>query len=824
MFKKIISFVLAMFVFVSALSISAFAAGEGASDLVCPWCGSRVQVSRSSISWCQDEVVYMCSKYGAGCDYKRVCETLKGTDLSLRNDGSNWLPYQGSHSNTATVPKNYYTTNNNSSTTNYNTVNSGTTNHYSTINTTNRTLNYTTYNQTTNNYVRNTYNYTNYTYNYDYNYYTVNVDNSTHYVIDNVNYITVLYPTGETVKDESGNDVPEYDYTDIYYELPDGRNSYNLSANDIWGTYFIYNVTGCEKVAEDDGTTLGLWHLDGDFKDSSYHAGKITPFFGSSVFENSESLNNSSFGKCLLFSDLSEYLTMASFPRSAFLGNTLEYKIYLPDADDVVFGFSDSSVSSGFVGFSGVDSSDRNFNGNVRTFFRVGAGVHSIAFQFSNNINVGSVFTATNSLLDVYLDGALINTSIVGNNDRYSNVNMSNKYVFSYFPAGLTVKYSNYFFIALAKDVQYLDEVRLSKGHLYGNLYTPSLQPFDTNSVLVRPSNPSDKDIAIMSNIPVGNYRIGGVRPTYPAKGDVYIYLENDVVESVQQYQGDGWAAVDAEIYTDGTWKTLKKFNLATVKSEEVEIKPTPSPSPSPDTPTPTPGGSTGCTHQYTITKEKEPTCTESGYKIYKCDLCGDTYTDSIKALGHDWHIVSENALSNDETSDSSPVSESTPAPESSVAPDASPPPAESGSETVEPTPTPAPTYTLYRCSRCNMEYKDFDGSGPPQNKDDEEEGGLWGWVKKLFGSIWNGLLSILEIIVGGTIDLVCKLIDDLVVGVNHVITGLFDSLGKIVDFGGAFKDFLGAFFGYLPDEIIILLAFSISLGIILMFIKFFRG
>lgn len=250
---------------------------------------------------------------------------------------------------------------------------------------------------------------------------------------------------------------------------------------------------------------------------------------------------------------------------------------------------------------------------------------------------------------------------------------------------------------------------------------------------------------------------------------------------------------------------------------------PTPSPSPSPDIPTPipTPGG---CTHQYTITKEKEPTCTESGYKIYKCDLCGDTYTDSIKALGHDWHIVSENALSNDETPDSSPVSESTPAPESSAAPDASPPPAESGSETTDPTPTSAPTYTLYRCFRCNMEYKDFDGSGPPQNKDDEEEGGLWGWVKKLFGSIWNGLLSILETIVGGTIDLVCKLIDELVAGVNHVITGLFDSLGQIADFGGGFKDFLGSFFSFVPPEIVTLLAFSISLGIILMFIKFFRG
>lgn len=803
MFKKVVSLALTVVIFVSALSIPAFADATTPTGS-CPLCGSPVQYTNFENLVAGWSIV---SCTNPNCAYYQKHMSIANDILYHRDQGvTGGFP---SRSNTATVPKNYYTTNNNSSTTNYNTVNSGNTNHYSTINTTNKTLNYTTYNQTTNNYVRNTYNYTNYTYNYDYNYYTVNVDNSTHYVIDNVNYITVLYPTGETVKDENGNDVPEYDYTDVYYELPDGRNSYDLTASEVWGTYFIYNVTGCDKVAEDDGTTLGLWHLDGDLKDSSYHAGKILPHFGSSVFENAESLNNSSFGRCLLFNH-SDYLTMLSFPTSDVLGNTLEYKLYLSDSDNVFFGFSSSASTSDFVGWSAVDSSDRNFNGNVITAFRVSAGVHNVAFQFSNDIVNGSIFTSSNSLLSVYLDGALINSSIIGFNDIYSNVNMSKKPVLSYFPGGLTVKFSNYFCVGLYDDVQYMDEVRLSQGHLYNSNYTPSLQPFDTNSVLVRPSNPSDKDIAIMSNIPVSNYRIGGVRPTYPATGDVYIYLENDVVESVQQYQGDGWAAVDAEIYTDGTWKTLKKFNLAAVKSEEVETKPTPTPDPGTPTPTPTPGGS-GCTHQYTITKEKEPTCTESGYKIYKCDLCGDTYTDTLKALGHDWHIV-ESASSNPET------------PNSSATPDASPPPAESGSETADPTASPAPAYTLYRCSRCNMEYKDFDGSGPPQNKDEEDEGGILGWLKKLLGSIWSGLLSILESIVGGTIDLVTSLIDDLVAGVTHVIDGLFDALGKIADFGGAFKDFLGAFFGYLPDEIITLLAFSISLGIVLMIIKFFRG
>ncbi|MDD6021937.1 MAG: leucine-rich repeat protein [Oscillospiraceae bacterium] len=41
-------------------------------------------------------------------------------------------------------------------------------------------------------------------------------------------------------------------------------------------------------------------------------------------------------------------------------------------------------------------------------------------------------------------------------------------------------------------------------------------------------------------------------------------------------------------------------------------------------------------THSYTSTVTKEPTCTEAGIKTYICS-CGDTYTESIPALGHNY-------------------------------------------------------------------------------------------------------------------------------------------------------------------------------------------
>ena len=70
-------------------------------------------------------------------------------------------------------------------------------------------------------------------------------------------------------------------------------------------------------------------------------------------------------------------------------------------------------------------------------------------------------------------------------------------------------------------------------------------------------------------------------------------------------------------------------------------------------------------THSHTGTVTKEPTCTEKGTKTFTCD-CGDTYTEELDALGHDYELV----------------------------------------ETVEPT-TEHEGYTLYRCSRCGEEKKE---------------------------------------------------------------------------------------------------------------------
>ncbi|MBR0415238.1 MAG: hypothetical protein IJI67_09235 [Clostridia bacterium] len=45
--------------------------------------------------------------------------------------------------------------------------------------------------------------------------------------------------------------------------------------------------------------------------------------------------------------------------------------------------------------------------------------------------------------------------------------------------------------------------------------------------------------------------------------------------------------------------------------------------------------------HSYQLIASHEPTCTEGGYKEYRCSVCGDTYKqDTLPALGHDDHFV----------------------------------------------------------------------------------------------------------------------------------------------------------------------------------------
>ena len=132
------------------------------------------------------------------------------------------------------------------------------------------------YDNTTNNYnynqfTKNDYTQNNLYYNQDNSRYYISIDNSTdeYYLVDvqySPTFVTVNY-TYNTTNVKYDREVG--DVTNVYYyELKDGRNSSTLTAAEVAGMDFGYDVANYELVT-DDPNTLSLQHFDGDYSDSS---------------------------------------------------------------------------------------------------------------------------------------------------------------------------------------------------------------------------------------------------------------------------------------------------------------------------------------------------------------------------------------------------------------------------------------------------------------------------------------------------------------------------------------------------------------------------
>ena len=169
---------------------------------------------------------------------------------------------------------------------------------------------------------------------------------------------------------------------------------------------------------------------------------------------------------------------------------------------------------------------------------------------------------------------------------------------------------------------------------------------------------------------------------------------------------------------------------------------------------------STPCPHDWQAGSSTAPTCTAPGKTSYTCSKCGETKTETVPALGHDWEVVRTVPTEYDEN----------------------------GTQTQA-------GYTLYECTRCGEQYKDTDSTGPPG--DDVDDGGLLAWL--------NGLI---------------KHLSDNLSGVVALIKRFFTEIPEL--FGG-FTAFLAAVFPFLPDEIMLLLTFGMAALVVVGVIKAIR-
>ena len=176
--------------------------------------------------------------------------------------------------------------------------------------------------------------------------------------------------------------------------------------------------------------------------------------------------------------------------------------------------------------------------------------------------------------------------------------------------------------------------------------------------------------------------------------------------------------------------------------------------------------GSATCEHSYAQDMEQDATCTLPGLMISTCSKCGDSYSEIVDPLGHDWVVSSHvDAVTDPDT----------------------------GEET-------ASAYDVYTCSRCDRTYEDHTGDGAPN--EDYSNTSISKLVVKVFSKLGT--------FAGKLIGFFVHLLDKALTSVDNVISKFNDYTAQIGGFGGAYPSWLTGFWGIIPSELQIALTFSV--------------
>lgn len=176
--------------------------------------------------------------------------------------------------------------------------------------------------------------------------------------------------------------------------------------------------------------------------------------------------------------------------------------------------------------------------------------------------------------------------------------------------------------------------------------------------------------------------------------------------------------------------------------------------------------GSATCEHTYSQHMEQEATCILPGLQVSTCSQCGDSYSEIIDPLGHDWVISSHvDAVTDPDT----------------------------GQET-------ASAYDIYTCSRCGKTYEDHTGDGAPD--EDYSSSSISQLVVKVFSKLGT--------FAGKLIGFIVRLFDKAISSVDEVISKFNEYTEQISGFGGDYPAWLTGFWTVLPPELQVALTFAV--------------
>lgn len=184
--------------------------------------------------------------------------------------------------------------------------------------------------------------------------------------------------------------------------------------------------------------------------------------------------------------------------------------------------------------------------------------------------------------------------------------------------------------------------------------------------------------------------------------------------------------------------------------------------------------GSATCEHTYSQHMEQEATCILPGLMISTCSKCGDSSSEIVNPLGHDWQCTSHvDAVTDPDT----------------------------GEETSS-------AYDIYTCSRCGDTYEDHTGTGAPD--EDYSNTTISQLVVKVFSKLGT--------FAGKLLGSVVHLFDKAVNAVDDLASKFNDYVEQIKGFGENYPIWLSGFWGIIPAELQVALTFAVicmALGVV---------
>ena len=184
--------------------------------------------------------------------------------------------------------------------------------------------------------------------------------------------------------------------------------------------------------------------------------------------------------------------------------------------------------------------------------------------------------------------------------------------------------------------------------------------------------------------------------------------------------------------------------------------------------------GSATCEHTYSQHMEQEATCILPGLMISTCSKCGDSSSEIVDPLGHDWQCTSHvDAVTDPDT----------------------------GEETSS-------AYDIYTCSRCGDTYEDHTGTGAPD--EDYSNTTISQLVVKVFSKLGT--------FAGKLLGSVVHLFDKAVNAADDLASKFNDYVEQIKGFGENYPIWLSGFWGIIPAELQVALTFAVicmALGVV---------